>query len=130
MSDDLGIIDQYDFILKADVDLTLYILALRRSSDVEWASYVDAKYPFMGYNSATWKALSLAPSRVGKHHRFDSDALVFVRGLDVVWLPDLAYASMESCQTDWLGVNGEIADIPAEVGDPSVDVPVLNDLVL
>lgn len=41
----------------------------------------------------------------------------------MVWFPGFAYESLESCRADWCAGDGEIADVPAEVEIPSVDVP-------
>lgn len=52
------------------------------------------------------------PSRVAKHHRSVIEALVSVPGRDVIRLPGLAYASIESCRMDWRPANGKIVVVP------------------
>lgn len=53
ISADLKIVSQYNFIRKVSFNPTLSVLAMRRSSEIDCAGYVDVGYPFFGNNFAT-----------------------------------------------------------------------------
>lgn len=55
---DLDITDQYDVIRKASFDYVLSILALLRSSEIDWARYVFLEYLFFSCSFATGKVSS------------------------------------------------------------------------
>lgn len=69
------------------------------------------------------------PTWVAKRQRSGSEASVSVSGRHVVWLPDLAYASMERYFAGWCAANDKVADVPAVVKGPSVHVLEMDELV-
>lgn len=56
------VIGQYEVIGKAVFEPVLSIVALRRSSEVDWDSYVDVEHNFLGYELASVEISSLPPS--------------------------------------------------------------------
>lgn len=85
---------------------------------------------FLRYNFATGEISSLAPLGMANGQRSASNAFVSIPSRDVVWLLDLAYVSIRSCRADWHAANGQVADVPAEVGNPSVDIAEMDHLAL
>lgn len=76
----------------------------------------------MVYNLAPWKVSISAPLPVAKRERSGSEALVSVSGHGLVFLPDLAYASMRSCRMEWHAYNGRTGGVCAALRVLSVDV--------
>lgn len=111
----MDIVGQHDATRKAGFDTILSFLVLLRPSEVCRATYADVEYAFLGYDSASGDVSSLASSPVAKRQRSSSEALVSVPARNVVWLPDLAYASMESYDTDCRAANDEVTDVFAAV---------------
>lgn len=120
-------VGQYEVIHGSGFDPVLSILALRRSSKVGWVNFVDLECLFLSYNFATAEISSLVPPWVAKRQRSGSEASVSVSGRDVVWLPGLAYTSMESFHVDYRAPNSKKTDVPAEVEVLSVDMPKMDD---
>lgn len=73
---------------------------------------MGVKHLFFGYNFGTGEVPRLLSSRVAKRQRSGSKEMVSVPSHDVVWLPGLAYSSMESGRADWHPANDEVADVP------------------
>lgn len=118
-------------IRRAFFDPVLSIFALRRSSKFDWNTYIGVEHQFFGYNLGTERGVSsLLPFWVASIQLSGSKALVSAPGGDVMWLPELMYASMESCCADWRASYGEVNNGSAEVEFESVDVPEIDNPTL
>lgn len=98
---DLDVVDQYEVIHKAGFALFLGILVLRHASELDMESYVDVEHPVLSYDFATGYVSSLSPSRVAKRQHLGPQALLLIStDRDILWLPGLVYASIQSFRSD------------------------------
>lgn len=67
---------------------------------------------------------------MAKQQRSGSEAFLFVSNCNMLWFLGLVLASIESCRTEWCGVNGERTEIPVEIEVPSFDVPEFDNYAL
>lgn len=129
-SSDQYIIGQCNIIRRTCYNLLLSVLALPRSLEFYWDSYVCVKHSFSGYDFLTGIVSSLRPSRVTKGQRLWFKEPVFIHGRDVVWFSGLTHASVMSCRAGWSAINRKVAEVTAEVEAPSADLTDINDLSL
>lgn len=72
----------------------------------------------MGYDFATANASSLLTSGVVEHQLSRKKTLVFIDHRNVVWLPEVAYPSMESYLVSCRAANGDVSHLPSKAEVP------------
>lgn len=103
----------------------LCLLTLSRLQDVNWSHYHDSDTTFFSNNLKTGYVLNIPPRRAGKRYETVSATIIYVPGHKVRWHREILFASVQSCESEWL----VFAGAPGSAGEGKVDkdIPLLFD---